>query len=377
METFPQWNGTMGQLATIKDVALHAGCGVATVSRVLNESGPTSIKMRQRVFAAVKDLNFEFSEVGRSLQSNMTRTIGCVVPTVANPVFADAVQGAQETFQNAGYQTLLVSTNYNPETELQAIRTLLAKQVDGFVLTVSDALTSEGLQTIKDRHLPCCLLFNAATEYQKSWFVDDHCAAVVVADEFSKMGHMITGFLALKFQSSDRSRQRYLGFVAGCKKNGMAIPRLLEIEQGTQDLTDLLNAFLCQNPDITGIFASNDLLALSTTRSLRSLGCSVPDEMSIVGFDGIEVGKMVEPSLATITTDPKMMGSGAAQTVLAVLNSAPPPAMPNPSLSFSFRAGDSLTTPAAERPDDEKVAALSPSNIPTTQTSKIQMENSK
>ena len=371
METFPQWNGTMGQLATIKDVALHAGCGVATVSRVLNESGPTSIKMRQRVFAAVKDLNFEFSEVGRSLQSNMTRTIGCVVPTVANPVFADAVQGAQETFQNAGYQTLLVSTNYNPETELQAIRTLLAKQVDGFVLTVSDALTSEGLKTIKDRHLPCCLLFNAATECQKSWFVNDSCAAVVVAGEFSKMGHMVTGFLALKFQSSDRSRQRYQGFVAGCAKNDMAIPRLLEIEQGSGDLTDLLHDFLCQHPDITGIFASNDLLALSTTRSLRSLGYSVPDDMSIVGFDGIEVGKMVEPSLATITTDPKMMGSGAAQTVLAVLNSAPPPDMPNPSLSFSFRAGDSLATPAAERLDNEKVAALSSSSIPTTKTSEI------
>ena len=75
----------MGQVATIKDVAQRAGCGVATVSRVLNNTGSASAKMRAKVMTAVKELDFHFSEVGRSLQSNTTRTIGCVVPSIENP----------------------------------------------------------------------------------------------------------------------------------------------------------------------------------------------------------------------------------------------------------------------------------------------------
>ena len=81
----------MRQPVTIKDVAIRAGCGVATVSRVLNNTGSASAEMRGRVIAATNALGFEFSEVARSLQSNTTRTIGCIVPSLANPVFADAV----------------------------------------------------------------------------------------------------------------------------------------------------------------------------------------------------------------------------------------------------------------------------------------------
>ena len=111
---------------------------MATVSRVLNNTGPASADMRERVLAAVEELDFQFSEVGRSLQSSTTRTIGCVVPSIKNPVYADAVQGAQEVFLNAGYQMLLICTNYNAKMETHAIRTLIAKQVDGILLTVGE-----------------------------------------------------------------------------------------------------------------------------------------------------------------------------------------------------------------------------------------------
>lgn len=364
----------MRQPVTIKDVASRAGCGVATVSRVLNNTGSASAKMRGRVLAATDALGFEFSEVGRSLQSNTTRTIGCVVPSLANPVFADAVQGAQEVFQSAGYQTLLVCTNYDSEFETQAIRMLTAKQVDGFVLTVSDAHSSEGLELIQSRGIPHCLLFNMAPEKEQSWSVDDRSAAIMVSNAFAEKGHAHVGFLALKFKSSDRARQRYQGFVAGCSYNSMKMPALLEIDEDSHELTELLKEFLHENPTLSGIFASNDFLALATVRSLRALGLCVPDDLSIVGFDGIEVGTMVEPSLATIVTDPRMMGSGAAKTVLSVIASKQPPNLPDPKTTFSFRAGGSLASAAAEREDGKKDATFSPSNNPTKKNDKIQRE---
>ena len=364
----------MRQPVTIKDVALRAGCGVATVSRVLNNTGSASANMRGRVLAATDALGFEFSEVGRSLQSNTTRTIGCVVPSLANPVFADAVQGAQEVFQSAGYQTLLVCTNYDSEFETQAIRMLMAKQVDGFVLTVSDAHSSEGLASIQGREIPHCLLFNMAPDREQSWSVDDWSAAFKVSEAFAENNHTNVGFLALKFKSSDRARQRYQGFVDGCFHNGMKLPALLEIEEDSLEIKELLLEFLQKNQTLTGIFASNDFLALATIRSARALGLRVPQDLSIVGFDGIEVGTMVEPSLATIATNPKMMGSGAARTVLSVINNTPTPDLPDPKTTFSFRAGGSLASAAAEREDGKKAATFSPSSNPTKKNDKIQRE---
>ena len=345
----------MHQPATIKDVALKAGCGVATVSRVLNNTGSASTEMRKRVTAAVRGLDFHFSEVGRSLQSSTTRTIGFVVPSLANPVYADALQGAQEVLTISGYQMLLICTNYSPESELSAIRTLISKQVAGIVLTVSDAERSQGLSIIKDRRLPYCLLYNNTSVNQESWSVDDEAAAKRVAQAFSENLHNQTGFLALNFNKSDRARRRYEGYCAGCKARGMKKPKLLEISEDFEDLTLQLKHFLSENPSITGIFASNDFLALAIIRSARKLALNVPRDLSIIGFDGIDVGSMVEPTLATIVTEPKMLGAGAGRTVLSFINKTDIPKPPSANQTFNFRAGGSLAHLGAESSDDEKI----------------------
>jgi len=366
----------LGQVATIKDVAQRAGCGVATVSRVLNNTGSASAKMRAKVMTAVKELDFHFSEVGRSLQSNTTRTIGCVVPSIENPVYADAVQGAQEVCSDAGYQMLLICTNYNAEMETHAIRTLIAKQVDGIILTVGDVQNSEGLDLIRSRTLPHCLLYNTAPAGQISWAVDDHAAGVKVADVFFENNHKHTGFLGLDFLSSDRARQRFEGFSQGCANHKMTPPALLEVGDDEDDLTPQLDAFLKRHPDITGIFASNDYRALAAIRSARQLSIDVPRDMSIVGFDGIKVGQMIDPTLATIVTAPRKLGAGASQTILSMITGSTPPQLPLKEQTFSFRAGGSLMPLAAESKDGEKVAAFPPSDDQTYKKAKIQQERS-
>lgn len=356
------------QIATIKDVAQRAGCGVATVSRVLNNTGPASDQMKKRVLAAVDELDFQFSEIGRSLQRSTTRTIGCVVPSIENPVYADAVQGAQEVFLNAGYQMLLTCTNYNSDIETNAIRTLIAKQVDGVLLTVADVKSSAGLNLIRSRELPHSLLFNEAPEGEVSWSVGDHAAAALVADAFARNNHVHTGFLALNFLNSDRARQRYEGFVAGCAHQNMSPPALLEVDDDGSDLTESLNAFLQAHSKLTGIFASNDFLALATIRSARNLSINVPKDLSIVGFDGIKVGQMVEPSLATIQTSPRALGAGASQTILALIDGSEPPDKLQKYQTFSFRDGESLMPCRAESKGGGKVAPFPPLNDPPQKT---------
>lgn len=339
--------------ATIKDVAKRAGCGVATVSRVLNGTGAASEAMRERVLAAAESLGFQFSETARSLQSSTTRIIGCVVPSLANPVFAEAVQGVQEALQGSGYQLLLACSNYDVAEELAAVKMLLAKQVDGMVLTVADAGNSAGLDLIRQRGLPGCLMFNTGAGDMCTSAVDNFAAARRVADAFAEHGHEYTGFLALRFQSSDRSRQRFGGFSAGCAANGMAAPVLLEIDEDSGNLTDLLRDLLAENRDLSGLFASNDFLALAAIRAARDLGRQVPDQLSIVGFDGIDIGRMTDPTLATIETEPKRMGQGAARSVLASLSDDDAHTRSDIEISFSFRPGGSLARRPAEKPTTE------------------------
>ena len=353
----------MSRVPTIKDVAERAGCGIATVSRVLNGTGSASAATRERVLQAAEALGFEFNALGRSLQSSSTKTIGCVVPSLANPVFADAVQGAQEVALAAGYQLLLACSNYDEELEFHAIRTLLAKQVDALVLTVSNAEDSRSLDLVKARQVPCCLMFNSATASFPSWAVDNRAAAASVARAFAAAGHRHTGFLALRFNGSDRSRQRYEGFVEACRAEGMDEPALLEISEQEGQLLELLDALLARQTRLTALFASNDLLALAAMKAARGLGRRVPQDLSIAGFDGIVTGLIVEPNLATVVTDPRAMGEGATRTVLARLAGAPLPHVPDPALSFEFRPGGTLAPPRAGTRDDGEAATPPPSTL--------------
>ena len=364
----------MRRSATIKDVAERAGCGVATVSRVLNDTGSASVATREKVLAAASELGFQFSDIGRSLQSSTTKTIGCIVPSLANPVFAEAVQGVQAVLKADGYQLLLACSNYDVDEEIDATRLLLAKQVDGIILTVSDVSDSEALEMIELRDIPSCLMFNRPTPRFPSSGIDNYAAARSVAQAFHSKGHCHTGFLALRFNGSDRSRERFQGFSDGCKEFGMHTPSLLEIDEPSGDVSSALHDLLVSNTELTGIFASNDFLALAAIRAAKELGRHVPDDLSIVGFDGIEVGKMVEPSLATIATDARQMGSAAAQYVLRNLtlgqedqttkdNSDPSKgkAEDRLRLSFSFRPGASLDAPAGKPKDGAEAATSTPS----------------
>ncbi|QGZ34590.1 LacI family DNA-binding transcriptional regulator [Stappia indica] len=346
---------------TIKDVAERAACGIATASRVLNGRGPASEKTRKKVLAAAADLGFEFSDLGRSLQSSTTRTIGCVVPSLANPVFADVVQAAQAQANRAGYQLILACSDYDTELESRAIRTLLAKQVDGLIVTVSNVDESEGLEQVRARGVPCALVYNRSCGDLPAWTVDNRAAAAAVAREFAARGHRHTGFLALEFGRSDRSRERFEGFAEACAALGMAPPVLLEIAEQEGQLLELLRALLSANRDVTGIFASNDYLALAAMKAARGLGMRIPQDLSIVGFDGISTGLMVEPNLATVVTDPRAMGEGAARTVLAQLAGETPPAGPDPARTFSFRQGGSLGPPAPGSTDGGEAATSPPS----------------
>ncbi|MEP2718910.1 LacI family DNA-binding transcriptional regulator, partial [Pseudophaeobacter sp.] len=246
----------MKSATTLKDVAQKAGCGIATVSRVLNGKGPVSEVSRQRVLQAAQALGFEFNETARALQSQRSRTIGCLVPSLVNPVFADAVQALQAAVQAADYHLILMCSDYDAAQEASILRMLIQKGVDALALTVSDASDNPGLEMLRNRGLPHCLMFNAPAQDTPCFYVDNAAASARVARAFYDQGHRQTGFLALRFHRSDRSRQRFDGYRAACHSLGIADPELLEVDQEPSRLGDQLGQMLAQGQGLSGIYAS-------------------------------------------------------------------------------------------------------------------------
>ena len=347
---------------TIKDVALAAGCGVATASRVLNKSGPASAETRARVEDAARRMGFVFSATGRALQSRKSMTVGCLIPSLANPVFAEAVQGAQEELRSHGYQLLVASSNYDDETDNDILTTLLSKDVDGLLVTMAAPQESVPLAQARARDIPLCLMFHDPLPDWPSAHVSNAQAAAEVARQFALYGHERTGFLALRFSTSDRSRNRFDGFRAQCAALNLAPPKLIEITETEANTPSILAQRLSDHPDLTAIFASNDFLAIAVQKAAPLMGRHVPQDLSVVGFDGIEVGRLLDRSLATIETTPEAMGRQAAQTLLTGLQGGAMTELAP--LPFTFRAGATLSGPRAKSPDDDRGAAQSPSVPP-------------
>lgn len=347
------------QKITIKDVAREAGCGIATASRVLNNSGPASASVRERVEKAAHDLGFSFSAIGRALQGGRSMTIGCLVPSLANPVFAEAVQGVQEVLSGSGYQLLIACSNYDGDADNEAIATLVANEVDGLILTMVAPERSDVLKQARARGLPVSLMFHDPIDGFLTAHVDNFEAAREVARRFGELGHKRTAFLSLRFASSDRSRNRYAGFHAECRVQRLPDPALIELDEAEANDPELLARNLASLDGLTAIFASNDFLALAVQKAARLMGKSVPQDWSVVGFDGIEIGRLLDVPLATIETAPDAMGRQAAQTLLKLLQGEA--CIQRPPLSFLFRAGATLARPRTESRDDDQGATWPPS----------------
>ncbi len=357
----------MRSRVTIRDVAERAGCSVSTVSRVLNGTGRVGADTRARVHEAAAVLAFRFDPVGQSLRSRRSRTLGALVPTLANPVFADAIEGVQSVARGAGYQLLLSSTDYAPEEEAAAVSTLLAHRVDGVILTVSDSAASPALDIVLEAGVPFVLVFNQPAQDLPAVAFDNAAAAADVARAMRARGHRETAFVAGRFRSSDRSKQRYLGFRDAWRAMGGPDPHLIEVDYTGRSHCQALARILARHPGLTAFFCSNDMLALRVIADLRELGWGVPQDLSVVGFDGIDVAAMSQPTLATIETPSVRMGAEAAERVIREIETRGEPEDGLTLLSHAFRPGQSLgPAPGGTAGDD--AATSSPVTVPETQS---------
>lgn len=322
-------------MATLEDVAKRAGCSVATASRALNDKDLVSDRFRRRVSKAAVELGYRAS-VQASGRSARRPVVGVLIPSITNPVFATSVSIIQNRMLMAGHGVLIAQSNYDPAQERDAIAALLNEHPTGLILTLCNSEES----TLPLRQMPhTVLLHNRPTQrFPSAVTADNRAAGYEITKHLYARGHRDILFVSGRFSASDRARSRYLGYCAMMQEAGLKVPAALEIGFVEFDRLELGEVMRTSRP--TAIVASNDLLALAVISALRREGLSVPGDVSVAGFDGIAIGRMIDPILTTIEMPDVTMGAAAASLLLDIAeNDAPARHLEIP---FTLRQGGTV-----------------------------------
>ena len=330
---------------TIRLVAERAGCSLSTVSRVINRSGPVSADAIARVEAAISNLGFRPNALGQSLRRQRSRAIGVIVPSFINPVFAASVAGIEAVAREANRPVLLASTDYDAAREKNVVEALLSQRVDAIALTVADASCSAALDRLERAGIPYVLLYNQPRAgLRPAVTVDNFAATAELTRHLVGLGHTRIAYIGGRFGTTDRSRVRFEGCTAALASAGLPAPALLELDYlgSIEDHATAVGRALPRLGNPTALLCSNDLLAISVIAALRALGLSVPGDVSVAGFDGIAIGRMLSPGLATVDTPTVEMGERAMRRLLEMLSGTAPASAPVELLAYEFRPGGTL-----------------------------------
>jgi DNA-binding LacI/PurR family transcriptional regulator len=303
-------------MSNIKSVAKLAACSIATVSRCFNAPHLVRPATLSRVMEISRQQKFRPSIIGQQLRRNQTDLVGVMLPSLGNPVFADCIGGIEQVLGQHNKRMLLTTTQYDSSKEEQFIEILLRQKVDGLLLTVSDTKNSRALALLSTENMPYVLMYNHAAGYE-TVSVDDRKAACDAVRHLLGFGHRRIAMLAGFLTASDRSAHRYLGYRDAMLEAGLEPMPLSEVDFGTRTLeTQLQYWFHTMSRRPTAIFCSTDLLALEVIKALRQRSIHIPQDISVMGFDGLEYGQLIEPALTTISQPNGEIGRQAAERLL-------------------------------------------------------------
>jgi len=308
---------------SILEIARQAGVSPATVSRAFNQPELLRPETRVHIDAVAQRIGFRPNRVGRSLRAGRTRTIGLLLPTLANPVFADCFEGAEQHARAAGYSVMMGITSYDPSVESDCVQALIDHQIDGLILTVGNPARNATLHALDDAGMPHILAYNE-TNAHPFVSVDNKAAAYDMVSRLNELGHRRITFISGPLTASDRARRRLQGARTCAKALGLPPVTHWVMPAHTESSSPMLRDMLARPDAPSALFCSNDLLAVSVIAQLAALGIRVPDDVAVCGFDGVSIGALMVPSLTTVTQPSREIGATACALLLASLDGATP-----------------------------------------------------
>lgn len=304
-------------MSTMKELAEYVGVSVSTVSRVLNGSTRISKDTRQRVLEAARLLNFSPNPMAKSLRLGTTNTIALMIPSIQNLMFPSIVRGVEDAARRHGYMVVLCNTDEDVTTERDYIERLKNRWVDGFIVC-SMLPTSSHILQLRQDDFPCVLISRRYGDEVDAITVDNETAGYDATRYLIDSGHKRIA-LVLGREELNVYRDRYIGYQQALADAGIPYDDelvLRETLEGTQSIDSQIEQMVQALGLPDAIFASSDPKAIIVLRSLARLGIKVPEEVSVLGFDNIELASQLSPPLSTVAQPLYHMGELAAKRLI-------------------------------------------------------------
>lgn len=304
-------------MVTIRDVAAKAGVSTSTVSHVVNNTRFVRDETRERVEQAMQELQYQPNRLASSLRSRKTQTLGVLMPNSANPYFARILAAIEERSYERGYNVIIGNVS-NPQREEEYLAVMLSKQIDGMLL-ISTGNFAHSIDRLKDVDIPVVLVDRPPQRDDIDVVMaDNHDGGKTATQYLLDLGHRdiacITGPAHLITSTARRD-----GYIQALHEaNIEPLPHWIvsgdfDHESGYRAALQILQQ---QDQRPTAIFASNDMMAIGAMRAVNELGLTIPDDISLIGFDNISLSAYTLPPLTTIEQPVDAMGAEAVEKLL-------------------------------------------------------------
>jgi len=308
--------------ATLADVARLAGVSLGSASRALSVPDQVKPQTLSSVQRAVEQLGYVRNGAAQALASRKTRTVAAIYPTLNNPIYADSIQSLQQTLWGYGYQLLIASHEYRPARELEVLRAILERGVDGLVLVGTDH-PPEVIELTRQYHLPYVLTWSVdETQYPHCVGFSNFEAAYRLARRIVEFGHRRVAMCGGSTAGNERVRARQAGTRAALREAGLdlrpdwIVEAPFTFEGGRQALRELWDSE--ERPSV--VICGTDLQAIGLLDECRARNIRVPEDLSVTGFDDIEQARLTQPPLTTVRVPSLEIGARAARHLMALID---------------------------------------------------------
>jgi len=304
-------------MATIKDVARHAGVAPSTVSHYFTGNAPVSDTTRARIERAVRELGYRPNAAARSLRLAQTRSIGLIVPNIANPFFAEIVQAVGYACQQVGYSLLLGDSSGDEGRERDLVANMLKQYIDGLLIIHAGRAPTPRL--LKEEPPIPVVYVDREVDDRASVATDNYLGGRLAARHLAGLGHRRIGILAGDPHVKN-VQQRLAGFEQELKAHRITVSKRHVIYGSQSFETGRDVQLLMVGPDApTAIFATNDIIALGAWHKLNDMGLRIPDDVSLIGYDNIEMTQWTLPPLTTVEQDKRELGRQSVATLVKAI----------------------------------------------------------
>lgn len=302
---------------TIREIAEKTGVSITAISQILNGKGERfSETTKNRVLKAAKDMAYKPNFFAKNMITNHTNTIGMVVPEVTDAFFSQMVKGAEDYLNRHDYMIMLCNSSNDKEREDRYVEELLHRAVDGLIIASPNILASKVFERLQEKKKPYILLDRQRNEQKEGRIaVDDFEGGYMATKHLQHLGHTKIGII-ISDNSFYNVFERYEGYLACMKEAGITVSKDW-IVSGNQTMQGgFLAGEKLLESGVTAVFATNDLMAVGLYRFLFDKGVKIPEDLSVIGFDDIELSEFMVPPLTTVRQPIYEIGAVAAEFLL-------------------------------------------------------------